>query len=218
MTDNSSTDSSDLRGPWDGANPPDDEVVRVDFGSLLVPGVEGMNINIEVDEQSQAVVGITLIIGQGGMQLQPFAAPRSGDFWSEVRGELISGINESGGSVEEATGPLGVEVRGQVPAVDEQGSAVTQPIRFVGADGPRWLLRGVLLGEAAINERAAEVFEDIFVGCIVSRGDQPMAPGDMLPLTLPDEAEPANGGEVAEDEGLPPLDPFERGPEITEIR
>lgn len=214
MSDN---EAAPTQGPYDAENIPDDDVVRIDFGSLAVPGVEGMNINLEVDEQSQQVIAITVIIGEGGLQLQPFAAPRSGGFWEEVRGELLKGITESGGAVEEVPGPLGPEIRGQVPAYDEAGNQVSQPIRFVGAEGPRWLLRGVLLGAAAVDPRAAEVLEDVFTGCIVARGQQPMAPGDMLPLRLPDDAVPTDADADAGD-GPPPLDPFERGPEITEIR
>ena len=89
-----------------------------------------------------------------------------------------------------------------------------------------WLLRGVFLGAAAVDDRAAEVFEDIFSACVVTRGNQPMAPGDMLPLRLPEDAveqgleqEGADSSDDDEDQdGRPPLDPFERGPEITEIR
>lgn len=213
----STTDAPLGRGPFDINDAPEDNMVRIDFGSLAVPGVEGMNVNLEVDEQTQQVIAITVIIGEGGMQLQPFAAPRSGGFWDEVRQELQEGIAESGGSVSQEEGPLGPELRGQVPAVDETGAQVTQPIRFVGAEGPRWLLRGVLLGAAAVDPRAAEVFEDVFVACIVDRGDQPMAPGDMLPLQLPDDAVQVEEAEVSPN-GAPPLDPFERGPEITEIR
>ena len=82
------------------------------------------------------------------------------------------------------------------------------------------MLRGVFLGAAAVDERAAEVFEDIFAGCIIDRGAQPMAPGEMLPLQLPEDAvaTPEDAERGGEGEDRPPLDPFERGPEITEIR
>lgn len=211
-------------GPWDVSEAPDDGIHRLDFGALHVPGVDGMNVNLEVDEQTQQVVAITVVLGEGGIQLQPFAAPRSGNFWPEVRGELTRGITESGGIVDEAEGPFGLELRASVPAVDEQGQQGMQQVRFVGIEGPRWLLRGVLLGVAALDERSAEVFEDVFRGCIVVRGNQPMAPGDMLGLQIPagaiaDEDEEEQGELAGDDQhSRAPLDPFERGPEITEIR
>ena len=59
-----------------------------------------MNVNLEVDEQSDAVVTITIVLGEGGLQLQPFAAPRSGGFWEEVRAELGQGITTAGGAID----------------------------------------------------------------------------------------------------------------------
>ncbi|NQU36271.1 MAG: DUF3710 domain-containing protein [Actinobacteria bacterium] len=205
-------------GPWDITEEPEDGVVRLDFGSLKIPGVEGMNVNLELDEESQTVVAITIVINEGGLQLQPFAAPRNGEFWSEVREELAAGITSSGGVADVVEGSLGDELRATVPVTNEDGEAATQQVRFVGFDGPRWLLRGVFLGAAAVDDRAAEVFEDIFTACVVTRGNQPMAPGEMLPLQLPEDAvaEEVEGDDDAD--GRPPLDPFERGPEITEIR
>jgi hypothetical protein len=46
-----------------------------------------------------------------------------------------------------------------------------------------------------------------------------MAPREVLPLRLPQSVvdEAAEASEAAED-SRPPLDPFRRGPEITEIR
>jgi hypothetical protein len=49
---------------------------------------------------------------------------------------------------------------------------------------------------------------------VVVRGGEAMAPRELLPLRLPDAA----AAPAPEPEGRPPLDPFERGPEITEIR
>lgn len=207
-------------GPYDAESFPGDEIVRLDFGSLQIPGVEGMNVNLEVDEQSQSVVAVTVILGEGGVQLQAFAAPRSGGFWDEILEELSGGINGAGGQAEIGDGPLGKQLKANVPAQDEQGQPVLQAVRFVGVEGPRWVLRGVMLGAAAVDERAAEVFEDVFRACIVSRGQQPMAPGELLPLRIPEDAvaEGEEGDDLDDDDAPPPLNPFERGPEITEIR
>lgn len=214
-------------GPWDLSEVADgDEVIRIDFGSLHVPGVDGMSVSLEMEEASQQVVAITISIGEAAVQLQPFAAPRSGDFWQEVRGELKKGITSSGGTVDEGVGTLGAHLSATVPTLTPEGENVMQSVRFVGVDGPRWLLRGVLLGKAATSDRDAELFEDILRGCVVVRGQQPMAPGDLLPLRVPADAEQAmaDGEELDYDEDAEgdgyrePLNPFERGPEITEIR
>jgi hypothetical protein len=50
---------------------------------------------------------------------------------------------------------------------------------------------------------------------VVVRGSEAMAPRELLPLRLPTaDLAPDPGQEQAR----PPLDPFTRGPEITEIR
>jgi hypothetical protein len=60
----------------------------------------------------------------------------------------------------------------------------------VGVDGPRWLLRGTVLGRAAIEPDAAAQLEDSFRRVIVVRGSEPMAPREPLGLTLPAGAQP----------------------------
>ena len=115
--------------------------------------------------------------------------------------------------VEEVVGPFGPELRTRVPGQAPDGSNILQPARFVGVDGPRWFLRGVFLGSAA-DPAAAGPVEDIFRGMVVVRGGEAMAPGDPLPVTLPTQAQEDDEAEA----GRAALNPFERGPEITEIR
>lgn len=194
-----------------------DGVDRIDFGALKVPGIEQTQYNLEIDQESDTVVAVTALREEGAVQIQPFAAPKAGEFWSEVKEELRDGLIEQGGKVEEITGSFGDELRAEMPAQDEEGNEGIQIVRFVGVDGPRWLVRAVFLGAPAVDERAAEVFEDLVRACVVERGNAPMAPGDLLELRIPEGAEAAEE-ETEENGDRPPLDPFERGPEITEIR
>jgi hypothetical protein len=60
--------------------------------------------------------------------------------------------------------------------------------------------------------------EQVFQQIVVARGDAPMPPRELLELTLPAEAQQAMAEEQSEGEERPPLNPFERGPEITEVR
>lgn len=208
-------------GPIDIESFAPDGVDRIDFGALKVPGMEMTQYNLEIDQESDTVVAVTAMREDGAVQIQPFAAPKAGDFWPEVKDELRDGLIEQGGKVEEITGTFGDELRAEMPAQDEQGNEGIQIIRFVGIDGPRWLVRAVFLGAPAVDERAAEVFEDLVRGCVVERGNSPMAPGDLLELMIPEgaEAAPVEDVEDGTPEGeRPSLDPFERGPEITEIR
>lgn len=170
------------RGPWDEADAPEDE--RMDLGSLRILGIDGLQMQVQMDEGTGSVSLITLSLGDASVQVQAFAAPRSAGIWRDVRGQLMSSIAASGGLVEEIDGEFGTELKAQVPG---QGGAL-QPVRFVGVDGPRWFLRGLFLGSAA-PQGAREDLESVFRDIVVVRGDEAMAPGDALSLRLPDGAQ-----------------------------
>jgi hypothetical protein len=206
-------------GPWDaGEAVPDQE--RIDFGSLLVPTGEGIEVQVSVVENQPA--WITVMHGESGLQLQAFAAPKSGGLWDEVRQEIAAEVARSGGQAAEADGPFGVELRARITPTDpvhgERGGPL-EAVRFLGVDGPRWFLRGLISGPAAGHEQPAGPLERVFAGVVVVRGDHPVPPRELLEIRLPDEALQALGLEAPEPgEGHWPLNPFERGPEITETR
>ena len=199
-------------GPWDVEEAPEDKIERVDLGGVRIPIVAGMELRAELAEER--IVAATLIVGQSALQIQPFAAPRSMGIWDEVRGEIEVGIREQGGHAAEAIGRFGTELRAQVPVRLPDGSAGIQVARFLGVDGPRWFLRGVITGQAAVEPRTAGALEDLFAGVLVVRGADPMAPRDPIDLRLPEDVTAGDDGE----EFAPEFKPFERGPEITEIR
>ena len=171
------------QGPWD-ASEVDAEDDRMDLGGVRIRGVDGLQMQVQMDERTGAVSLVTLSAGSGSVQVQAFAAPRSSGIWAEVRGQLIASINSSGGLVEEVAGEFGPEIKAKVPG---QGGAL-QAARFVGVDGPRWFLRGLFLGSAAEPGGNAEL-EGVFRDIVVVRGGDAMAPGDALPLRLPEGAQ-----------------------------
>jgi hypothetical protein len=206
-------------GPWDAdENVPGQE--RIDFGSLLVPTEEGVEVQVSVVENQPA--WITVMHGDSGLQLQAFAAPKSGGLWDEVRQEIAAEVARSGGQSTEADGPFGVELRARITPTDPVHGGTGGPletVRFLGVDGPRWFLRGLISGPAASHEDPAGPLEQVFAGVVVVRGDHPVPPRELLEIRLPDEALQALGLEAPEpEEGHWPLNPFERGPEITETR
>jgi len=171
------------RGPWDGSEV-DVADGRLDLGGVRIRGSEGLQMQVQMDEKTGAVSLVTLNAAGGAVQIQAFAAPRSAGIWADVRSQLVASISGSGGLVEEAPGEFGPELRAKIPGPGGQ----LQPARFVGVDGPRWFLRGLFLGSAAEpggNVALEEVFRDV----VVVRGDTAMAPGDALPLRLPDGAQ-----------------------------
>jgi hypothetical protein len=219
------------RGPWDAAEDyPQSE--RIDCGSLLVPVHEGFDLEINMADAEGSWVAV--VHADSGMQLQAFAAPRSGGLWDEVRSEIAENVADSGGSSHEEPGSHGTEVRAQVPIGEvgeagEPGDAGQRlhPIRFLGVDGPRWFLRGVISGPAATDLDLSAPFDDIFADVVVVRGDYPAPQRQLLEIRLPEEmrqAIEAEAGQVEavqaepEEAGWRLRDPFTRGPEITETR
>lgn len=170
-------------GPWD-----DSEVEgpdpRLDLGGVWIRGFDGLHLQVQMDESTGAVSVVTLTQGDAALQVQAFAAPRSAGIWPDVRAQLIGSITSSGGLVEEAPGEFGVELRARVPG---QGGAL-QPARFVGVDGPRWFLRGLYLGSAA-PPGGAPALEDAFRDIVVVRGQDAMAPGELISMKLPPDAQ-----------------------------
>jgi hypothetical protein len=209
-------------GPFD-ASEVDGRGGRVDLGALWMQGVPGMELRLEVDQNTQQVNAAMAVIRDSTLQLQAFAAPRSGGLWDEIRAELVTAIETQGGTAEERVGPLGTELRTRMPSRGENGRTVFAPATFLGVDGPRWFLRGVLAGRAAIDDEAAVPLLEVLRAAVVVRGTEPMAPRELLPLALPREAERAAEAAEAEADAADEaertsLDPFTRGPEITEVR
>lgn len=179
----------------------------VDFGSMRIPRHNGVEIQVQAQQDTGAIVQVTLVQGSSAVQVQPFAAPTSGGLWDEVRGQLRSQVNSSQGLVEEADGPFGAELHAQV----RQEKGGLQPIRFAAIEGERWLLRAVFLGAAARPGPSSAALEDVVRSIEVDRGDIAMPVGQPLPLRLP-------GPQDTADAPVSPPNPFERGPEITETR
>jgi hypothetical protein len=196
---------------------------RVDLGALWMRGVPGMELRLEIDQATQQVNAATAVIEDSALQLQAFAAPRSGRLWDEIRAEIAAAVETQGGTAEEHVGSLGAELRTRMPSAGPDGRTVFAPATFLGVDGPRWFLRGVLSGAALEDPEQAAIMEQVFQHIVVARGDAPMPPRELLELTLPAEAQQAMAeqseeGEEGEGEERAPLNPFERGPEITEVR
>jgi Protein of unknown function (DUF3710) len=202
-------------GPWDGADQYPEQP-RIDFGSLLVPVRDGYDIQVLMSEEEG--ISIAVVRGESGLQLQPFAAPRSSGLWHEVLPEIEQEVAKVGGQSAEQYGPFGPELLARViPQGAPSQPVAPQPMRFIGVDGPRWFLRGLISGPAAVDDELAQQFRDIFADVVVVRGDQAQPPRQPLQIQLPEEARQVLEGQPA-DEQPNPFNPFERGPEITETR
>ena len=181
-------DVMETTGPWDEADAPDDGLQRIDLGAVQVPALPGMELRLEVGPQQQ-IGGATLVIGDSTLSVAAFAAPRAGGVWDDVRDELAKSASGQGGSLQEIAGPFGPELAGTVTAMAPGPTGTPTPVRlparFLGVDGPRWFLRGTVIGPAGAGGEAARAVEEAFRAVVVVRGGEPMPVRDPLPLTLP---------------------------------
>jgi hypothetical protein len=181
-------------GPFDETDAPDDGIPRIDLGSVRLPALPGMDLRVELSPQ-QKVIGATLRAGDSLLQVSAFAAPRAAGIWDDVRAELATSASGQGASLREVEGPFGPELAGTItappppqPGATTPPQPVRRPARFVGVDGPRWFLRGLITGPAAEDAEAAKALETAFRGVVVVRGTEPMPVREQLPLTLPPQA------------------------------
>jgi len=162
----------------------------VDLGGVKIVPRADLQLRLEVEEGTNRVVAVAMDYAGSTLQVQPFAAPRTSGLWAEIRDQIVDQIQKQGGTTRIADGPFGPEVLAQIPA-NVDGETASRLVRFIGVDGPRWFLRGVISGEAAVDPEAASHVEDLFRSVVVVRGNTPMPPRDLIPLQMP-----ANAGDV----------------------
>jgi hypothetical protein len=165
----------------------------VDLGGVKVVPRADLQLRLEVEEGSKRVVAVGLDYAGSSLQVQPFAAPRSSGLWNEIRTQIVDQIHKQGGTTRVVDGPFGPEVLAEIPvAAAAPGQGTTRLARFVGVDGPRWFLRGVIAGAGVVPGEAAGLVEDLFRSIVVVRGNTPMPPRDLIPLHMPTTAQTAD--------------------------
>lgn len=163
----------------------------VDLGGVKILPRPELQLRLEVEEGSKRVVAVGLDYAGSTLQVQPFAAPRNSGLWHEIRQQIVDQIQKQGGTTQVVVGNFGPEVLAEIPVAAGQPGG-TRRARFIGVDGPRWFLRGVIAGEGAANPDAAAKIEDLFRSIVVVRGTTPMPPRDLIPLHMPATGAPAD--------------------------
>ncbi|MFD1537954.1 DUF3710 domain-containing protein [Nonomuraea guangzhouensis] len=187
-------------GPWD-ADEPHPDTDRIDLGGLRLPHNPDFDLRLaSVGDQN---VGVVVLYEESSLQLQALAAPKTMGLWDEVRAKIHSGAK----NLTEQAGPFGPELLGDIAG---EGNT-TRKARYIGIDGPRWFLLAMISGRAALDENVANVLLDFVRDVVVVRGTEPMAREEAITLRRPNE-------QSAETDESPGLNPFKRGPEISEIR
>lgn len=168
------------RGPWDAKHAPDD-VQRLDLGSLLIPAVDGVEVRVQANPDG-VVEQIVLVDGDSALQLGVFAAPRTEGIWNEVRDEIAQAMKSDGVAAREVDGPYGTELTARVNT--PEGPA---DVRFVGVDGPRWMVRALYQGAAAADPSREGRLGEVLSGLVVVRDNEARPVRESLPLQLPKE-------------------------------
>lgn len=167
-------------GPYDISQAPKG-VQRLDLGSLHIPAVPDVEVRVQANPDG-LVQQVVLVHRDSALQVGAFAAPRSEGIWDEVRDEIRASLIKEGALVEEVQGPYGIELRARVRTPDGGTD-----LRFVGVDGPRWMVRGVYQGPAAVDPGRAGPLAACLEGLVVDRGSEAKPVREPLPLRLPRE-------------------------------
>jgi hypothetical protein len=194
-------------GPYDISEAPEG-VERLDLGSLHIPVVDGVSVRVQANDDG-VIQQIALMQDDSALMLSVLAAPRNESIWDEARAEIRKELGAGGGSVVDIPhGEFGAELRARIKTPEGEVE-----LRFVGVDGPRWLVRAVFQGPAALDPAAGPLLLDSLHGLVVDRGREAMPVMDVLPLRLPREiAEQARAQAAAAQANQPATNGVVPGP------
>ncbi|MFI6771709.1 DUF3710 domain-containing protein [Nocardia sp. NPDC050412] len=153
---------------------------RLDLGSVILPVPPGGQLQVEMtpDGTPQAV---HLATEHGRITVAAYAAPKSAGQWRSVAADLAESLRKDGARVAVETGPWGRELLAITEGAD---------LRFIGVDGPRWMVRLVAAGPQGAADDGAPLVRAaraILTETVIRRGDEPMPVREPLAVVLPPE-------------------------------
>lgn len=173
-----------------------DDVNRLDLGSIIVTPFQQMNLQLQVDKERTRVQAILVGDGSSMIEVALFGAPAKSSIIPEIRRDIIASTAKSKGRVAVVKGPFGGEIRRALPVTDPQGKSALHVSRTWLVEGPSWMLRGVLMGKAAMEPAdldASLTLYEFFANLVVRRGHAPVAPGALIAMTMPTQETPTRG-------------------------
>lgn len=166
-----------------------DDVRRLDFGALVVTPFDGMQLQLQAEREQHRVQSIIVGDGDSALEVAVFAGPSKSSMAEEIRDDILTATEQQNGTLQLAQGPFGTELRRAVPTQDQDGKPAIHVSRTWLVSGPGWVLRGVLLGKAALepdNEDAQVALFEFFSNLVVRRDNTPSAPGRIIYLEVPE--------------------------------
>ena len=180
------------RGPWDREETDVDEGddSYIDLGGLVVKGIEGVELRLQVEDQQGTIAAVMFAGPDSGLELRAFAAPRSGGIWDEVRADIAAEADPPRRDGERVRRRVrhGADPEGAGPDTRRQAghSAVPhrrcrRPSLAAARHVPRQERPSARSRGCRWRPRSADV--------IVVRGNDPMAPRDMIRMQMPAQAQ-----------------------------
>jgi hypothetical protein len=158
----------------------------IDFGAIKLPNVNrNLSIKVELEEDTRRLVALTLQTETSMLQVSLFSAPKNSTVWQEVLEVLTTSLESQSAQVTPVVGSFGRELMVAMQVPNLEGGSALQHIRFIGVDGPRWLLRGSITGDALSNLTEQAEIERIYRSIVVDRGAEALPPRELVPLTMP---------------------------------
>ena len=185
-------------GPWDvddEEGPDYDEYL--DLGAFYLPFLQGIELRVKAKKASKQVIGCIITFGSSSLEIEAFAAPKTLGLWDDIREDLLAANPKAS----EQPGVFGSEIL--LPVSLSNGKKLTT--RVVGVDSPRWMLRGIFSGAAAKpGNKEYDALDGFFSKVVVSRGEEPLAPRDLIPMhppVTPAQRKAAEEAEASEEPG-----------------
>lgn len=172
------------RGPYDYDDVADvlEKIVdqRLDLGSVIIPVPPGGQLQVEMTPQGTPQA-VHLATEHGRITVAAYAAPKSGGQWRTVAADLAESLRKEGARVSVEKGPWGRELFANTADAD---------LRFIGVDGPRWMLRLVAAGPAGAVDADSPLVvaaRAVLNETVVRRGTEALPVREPLPVVLPQE-------------------------------
>ncbi len=166
--------------------------VYMDLGAIKVPMRKKVSYRLEQEQAKEKVFAVSAVHDKSTLQVQAFAAPHSGGQWDEIRQEMYDqNKSAQGAKVTTEQGEFGNELLIRIPAELPDGRKGERIARFMGIDGPRWMIRAMIMGKAALNHDHAAILYEILKDTVIDRGEQPLPARQMLELTPPESVQVA---------------------------
>ncbi|MFD7910755.1 DUF3710 domain-containing protein [Streptomyces sp. NPDC059752] len=154
-------------GPWDVDERGWQALDLIDLGGLRIPRTAARKVQLKCSRSSEECAEAALIRdASAALQLQAFRTAGEPE-WEQVCMRLAVDVRARGGEAEQGVGRAGVELRAVIPVVSGPHEPSSRTVRFIGCDGPGWLLRGVVSGEVALPESRDEWAYSCFESVVV---------------------------------------------------